>query len=105
MQGPCPMANENLLLSALSPESRRLIMARATPVVLPLRTNLYEANEPLTHVYFLTSGLASVVTTMPDGATAEVSFISREGLVGIFHLLGPAEVPTNCFMQIAGAAY
>jgi CRP-like cAMP-binding protein len=41
---------------------------------------------------------------MSDGATAEVSFIGREGVVGAFHLLGRAEVPTNCFVQMEGAA-
>jgi CRP-like cAMP-binding protein len=56
-----------------------------------------------THAYFPTSGLASVVTSLPDGETAEVSFIGREGVVGAFHLIGPADVPTNCFMQMQGA--
>jgi CRP-like cAMP-binding protein len=60
-------------------------------------------NDTPTHAYFLTAGLASVVTSMPDGATAEVSFIGREGVVGAFHILGPAEVPTNCFMQMEGS--
>ena len=56
-----------------------------------------------THAYFPTSGLASVVTSLPDGETAEVSFIGREGVVGAFHLIGPADVLTNCFMQMQGA--
>jgi CRP-like cAMP-binding protein len=72
--------------------------------VLPLREILYEANDTPEYAYFVTSGLASVVTSMLDGATAEISFIGREGLVGAFHLIGPAEVPTNCFMQMAGSA-
>jgi CRP-like cAMP-binding protein len=96
------MSNDNFLLSALKPEDRKFLVSRSTLVVLPLRTPLYKANEFPTHAYFLTSGLASVVTTMPDGATAEVSFIGREGVVGAFHILGPAGVPTNCFMQMAG---
>lgn len=41
---------------------------------------------------------------MPDGATAEVNLVGREGLVGAFHLLGPAEVPTNCFVQMEATA-
>jgi CRP-like cAMP-binding protein len=73
-------------------------------VALPLRTVLYEANETPSHAYFMTSGLASVVTSMPDGATAEVTFVGREGVVGAIHLLGPAEVPTNCFVQMEGTA-
>lgn len=98
------MSTENFLLSALSPESRKLLLSQSTPVALPLRKVLYEANEPPTHAYFLTSGLASIVTSMVDGATAEVNFVGREGVVGAFHLLGPAEVPTNCFVQMEGSA-
>jgi hypothetical protein len=96
------MSNDNFLLSALKPEDRKFLVSRSTLVVLPLRTPLYEANEFPAHACFLTSGLASVVTTMPDGATAEVSFIGRDGVVGAFHILGPAGVPTNCFLQMAG---
>jgi CRP-like cAMP-binding protein len=52
----------------------------------------------------MTSGLASIVTSMPDGATAEVTFVGREGVVGAVHLLGPAEVQTDCFVQMEGTA-
>src|SRR6266436_5600321 len=72
------MSIHNFLLSALSPESHKLLVSRSTPVAMPLRTVLYEANETPTHAYFMTSGLASIVTSMPDGATAEVSFIGRD---------------------------
>ena len=96
------MSIQNLLLASLSSESREFLTARSTPVALPLRTVLYVANEMPTHAYFPTSGLASVVTSLPDGETAEVSFIGREGVVGAFHLIGPADVPTNCFMQMQG---
>ena len=97
------MSIDNFLLASLTPESRKLIVSRSIPVVLPLRETLYKANDTPTYAYFVTSGLASVVTSMPDGATAEVSFIGREGLVGALHLIGPSEVPTNCFMQMAGS--
>ena len=52
----------------------------------------------------MTSGIASVVVSMEDGRTAEVGVIGREGLVGSFHLLGPAPVSTNCFIQLDATA-
>jgi CRP-like cAMP-binding protein len=52
----------------------------------------------------MTSGLASIVTLMTDGAIAEVEIVGREGLVGSMHLLGTANVSTSCFMQIEGTA-
>ena len=92
----------NRLLSALSPQAAELLTSRCTPVSLPLRTSLYEPDEPLPHAYFMTSGIASVVTPMLDGGTAEVEVVGREGIVGSFHLLGSAPVSTSCFVQIAG---
>jgi len=41
---------------------------------------------------------------MDDGKTAEVGVIGREGLVGAFHLLGPALVSTECFIQLTATA-
>jgi CRP-like cAMP-binding protein len=52
----------------------------------------------------MTSGIASVVTAMADGKTAEVGVIGREGIVGAFHLLGPALTSTDCFVQITASA-
>ncbi len=39
-----------------------------------------------------------------NGDTAEVGLIGKEGVVGSFHLLGPAKVSTTCYIQLAGTA-
>jgi len=94
----------NRFLMTLSPSARELLVASSTAVDLPLRTVLYEAEQPMTYAYFMTSGIASIVTAMHDGGTAEVGLIGNEGLVGTFHLLGPAPVSTDCFIQLEGTA-
>ena len=94
----------NLLLNSLSPMCRETILRRCVEVDLPLRKPLYEAGETPKYAYFITSGIASVVASMEDGSTAEVGLIGREGLVGTFHLLGPAPVSTNCFIQLTATA-
>jgi CRP-like cAMP-binding protein len=95
---------ENLLLNALSEHSRNLILDASTPLSLPLRTSLYEAEQTPTYAYFITSGIASVVTAMADGGTAEVGLIGNEGLAGSLHLLGPGSVTTSCFIQLEATA-
>ena len=52
----------------------------------------------------MTSGMASLVTTMDDGDTAEVGVIGMEGVVGAAHILGPAKVSTNSFIQLDATA-
>jgi CRP-like cAMP-binding protein len=98
-----PAKIENLLLAGLSAEARHLLTPQLTPTALPIRTVLYKAEETPEFAYFITSGIASVVTTMADGRTAEVGLIGREGLSGALHLLGSSPVSTHCFMQLAGS--
>jgi CRP-like cAMP-binding protein len=97
--------SKNLFLSGLSPTARELLLSFSTQVELPLKTSLYEAEQTPAHAYFITSGIASVVTAMPDGGTAEVGLIGSEGLVGSFHLLGPGRVSTDCFIQLEATAF
>lgn len=98
-----PVGPTNLLLDSLSIECRQTLLQLTTPANLPLGFALYEALETPEYAYFLTSGMASIVTSMADGASAEVGVTGREGVVGSLQLMGPALAPTRCFMQLAGS--
>jgi CRP-like cAMP-binding protein len=98
-----PTHHCNLFLACLSHANRELLLNHCVEVSLPLRSSLYQAEEPPAYAYFLTSGFASVVASSADGDTAEVGLIGREGVVGAFHLLGPAKVSTECFIQLDAA--
>ncbi len=95
----------NRFLEVLSPASRKRLTGLSKMVDLPLRTTLQYQDERPKHAYFLTSGMASVVVNLVNGATSEVIIIGREGLTGSFSLLGPSAPPTECFMQVAGSGY
>jgi CRP-like cAMP-binding protein len=95
----------NQLLDALSPESRNRIISLSKEVTLPLRTSLQEQELKPSFGYFLLSGIASVVINLPEGGTAEVAVIGREGLTGCLSLLGPSTPPSECFVQLAATAY
>jgi CRP-like cAMP-binding protein len=94
----------NLFLSALSPESRDLLVSLSTPMDLPQRTVLYRPNIRPSYGYFIESGIASVVTPMGEGEATEVGFIGAEGIVGALHLLGLAPIPTLCVIQLSARA-
>ena len=79
-------------------------MRLCAEVDLPLRKMLYEPGIVPAYAYFMTSGIASVVAMMENGGMAEVGLIGREGVVGSFHLLGPAKVSTSCFIQLEATA-
>ena len=99
-----PARTENRFISSLSQPGKDLLLAQATHVPLPLKTFLYRAGEPAQFVFFLTSGIASVVTSMVDGGSAEVGMIGNEGLIGSPHVLGPALPLTDCMIQLSGTA-
>lgn len=94
----------NLFLNSLSPENKEWLVSRSSSVQLPIRSSLYHAEKTPEYAYFITSGIASVVTAMEDGKAAEVGVIGCEGVVGCFQLLGPALVPTDCFIQLTATA-
>jgi CRP-like cAMP-binding protein len=95
----------NLFLYSLSPACRQSLVASSKPVDLPHKTKLYNADTTPQYAYFLNSGLASVVTSMANGESAEVGFIGYEGIVGSLHLLGKAQMPTRCMVQLAGRGW
>jgi CRP-like cAMP-binding protein len=93
----------NTILTALPPDLQSF-RAKLTPVSLPVGTSLFEAHQVPRFGHFLTSGIASVVTTMKDGGTVETGMWARDGLAECLHLGGSDRVPSRCFMQMAGTA-
>lgn len=93
----------NALLDALPVVERTALLAKLEPVALPQGTVLSEAKRRPRYVHFLSSGMASIVTPMNDGAAIEVGVVGREGIVEILHLLGPMSGPTRCMIQIGGS--
>jgi CRP-like cAMP-binding protein len=92
----------NRMVETLPQPYRNSFHAKLEAVALPVMTSLYKSEETPKFAYFMTSGIASVTADMTDGACAEVGIWGHEGLVGAIHLLGPAKVPHNCFIQVEG---
>ncbi|MGI4826995.1 MAG: Crp/Fnr family transcriptional regulator [Janthinobacterium lividum] len=92
----------NRLLDCLSPAIKTDLLKFLEPVALPLKTVMFEAGQTPRYAYFITSGLASVVTVMAGGEAVEVGLTGREGFPQGLHLLGPERGDTRAFMQAAG---
>lgn len=92
----------NRLLEVLPANTRSELLRYLEPIDLPIYTLLYEPESAPRYVHFLTSGIASTVTTLSVGSSVEVGFVGREGIAEKIHLLGPLTGMTRCFMQVAG---
>jgi CRP-like cAMP-binding protein len=92
----------NRLLSLLSEDDYERLRPHLSHVVLGYRKILYEAARPIRHVYFPIDGVASLVITMADGSSAEVSTIGSEGMVGLPVCFSAREAPSSIYMQVPG---
>ena len=94
----------NRLIDALPREERNEVLALLQPVPMPLRAPLFGVGETPRYVHFMTSGIASSVSTLPGGDAVEVGITGREGFAEAFHILGPMTTDSEAFMQVEGTA-
>lgn len=111
LRPPSPRASgldsteRNALLLSLPKDEYDKVDAEAVVMPLALGRDLIEASEPIRHVWFLQSGLASVVNDIRQPETSiEVGVIGREGFVGASLLHGVNEQPCRVMVQVAGRA-
>lgn len=96
------MQSRNFILESLSPAEEALLGPHLTQVPLPQKMTFFRAHEPITQVWFIEQGCASLINTLPDGGSVEVGTIGNEGLVGTPILLEADRTPNQCDMQIPG---
>lgn len=72
---------------------------------MPLGKVLYESGEVLRHVYFPIDCIISLLYVMEDGASAEISVVGNEGLVGVALFMGGETTPSRAVVQSPGHAY
>ena len=72
---------------------------------MPLGKVLYESGVALSHVYFPTTAIVSLLYVMEDGASAEIAVVGQEGIVGISLFMGGESTPSRAVVQSAGQAF
>jgi len=92
----------NRLLAAMSAPDFALLRPHLRPVALELLKDLERPNRPIETVYFMETGIASVVAVQADKTRIEVGLIGREGMSGTAVALGGDQSPHSTYMQVAG---
>jgi len=95
-------APSNRLLQLLSPKDYERLRPHLHRVGLKYRQSLYRSNKPIEWVYFIESGVGSLVNTMKNGQAAEVGTVGNEGVVGLPLLFGDNKAPTSLYVQVPG---
>lgn len=97
---PHPLSNR--LLSALSASELAQLRPLLVPVQLRQRETLFEADAPISHVYFPETAVVSMVSRLRDGGMVEVGTAGREGMVGLSLFLAHDTSSVHAFTQIGG---
>jgi len=100
---PTPLQNH--LLADLPVEVQERLFPQLELVSLPLGKVVYESGDAMRHVYFPTDSIISLLYVMVDGASAEISVVGNEGLVGISLFMGGESTPSRAIVQSGGSAY
>ena len=95
----------NHLLAALPESEWQRWLPQLEAVSLPLGEVLYEPGTTLSHVYFPTTAIVSLLYVMENGASAEIAVVGNEGLVGISLFMGGESTPSRAVVQSAGRGF
>ena len=98
-----PLASRNRLLASLAPDILAGLLPKLSRVTLAVRQPLYRGDAAIDAVYFIESGMASLVATLDDGMQAEVGVVGREGMLGISLLSGTDISFVDSMIQLAGS--
>lgn len=100
-----PDAKENQLLAALPAEVWLRWRPQLELVEMPLGEVLYEPGSLMSHVYFPTTSIVSLLHVMENGASAEIAVVGREGIVGVSLFLGGDTTSSRGVVQSAGVGF
>ena len=96
---------QNRLLAALPDRDWERWLPHLEFVELPLGQVLYEAGDTLSHAYFPTDAIISLLYVMQSGESAELAVVGYEGVVGIALFMGGDSTSSRAIVQNAGSGF
>jgi hemerythrin superfamily protein len=100
-----PDPRKNQLLASLPPAELQRWLPDLEYVELRLGEVLYEAGGKLSHVYFPTTAIISLLYVMQNGESAEIAVVGNDGVLGIALFMGGDSTSSRALVQSAGGAY
>jgi len=93
----------NRILDALPPGARRAFQKAL--VSLPAGTELVNQGERMTHAFFPTTAVCSMLVELASGDKAETATVGSEGFVGVTLVLGEPVSYSTGVIQVSGEGY
>ena len=96
---------QNHLIAALPPKDYARLLPDLELIPMPLGWAVYESGGHLSHLYFPTTSIVSLLYVMESGASAEIAITGNEGMVGISLFMGGESTPSRAVVQSGGNGY
>ncbi len=100
-----PQPQQNRLLAALPAADLERLQAQLEWAPLALGQALYEPGRTMSHVYFPTDAIVSLLYVMADGSSAEIAVVGCDGVVGIALFMGGGSTPSRAVVQSGGGSW
>ena len=104
MDSPGNPRNNHVLAALPDPVWERL-SCHFEWVKMPLGQVLYESGATLSHVYFPTTAIVSLLYVLKNGASTEIAVVGNEGIVGISLFMGGGSTTSRAVIQSAGSGF
>ncbi|NNM64652.1 MAG: Crp/Fnr family transcriptional regulator [Burkholderiales bacterium] len=95
----------NKLLAALPSAVFQRWLPQLERVEMPLGQALYEPGTTLSHAYFPTTAIVSLLYATEDGGSNEIAVVGNEGILGVPLFMGGGSTPSRGVVQSAGVGF
>lgn len=96
---------QNHLLGVLVSDEFERLSVNLELVPMPLGKVIYESGDKLSHAYFPTTCIVSLLYVMENGSSAEIAVVGNDGIIGVALFMGGGTMPNRAVVQSAGYAY
>jgi CRP-like cAMP-binding protein len=96
---------DNYLLATLPTAEFDRLLPNLELVALELGQVITDSGRKISHAYFPTTAIISMMYMMENGDSAEIAVVGRDGVVGIALFLGGDKTSSKTVVQNAGKAY
>lgn len=95
----------NQLLTTIPAEEYAFIAPHLEAAHLPVGHDVEIRGKRAEHMYFVESGIVSIVAANGSGKQIEIGLIGREGITGLAVILGDDVANHSAYMQVEGHGY
>ena len=97
--------DHNLLFQVIPNSEWEILLPHIEEFDLPLGKVLYEPGVKISHVYFPSSAIVSLLYALENGSSAEIAVVGNEGVVGISIFMGGESTSSRGVVKSAGKGY